>query len=129
MEDNFNLENCNPDDALSVKDKVFKIVQIKEGITKVFCGDLATTIYNSLNSYGIQIEPDGYLVGNRYYKQYQKWFTEGIDCEILKLNAKAWQAGKLRIKVTLEFIPDKPEITEPESPLDDLRRLIHEDNL
>ncbi|MBE9003596.1 KGK domain protein [Fortiea sp. LEGE XX443] len=128
MEDNFNIENCNPDDALSVKDKVFKIIQIQEGIKKVFCGDLSSVIYNSLNFCGIQIEPGGYLVGSKYYKQYQRWFTEGIDCEILKLGAKAWLPGKLRIKITLEFIPDQPEIAELESPLDDLRRLIQEES-
>ncbi|AFY40708.1 KGK domain-containing protein [Nostoc sp. PCC 7107] len=128
MEDNFNLENCHPDDALSVKDKVFKIMQIQEGVQKVFGEDLSSMIYNSLNSCGIQIEPGGYLVGSKYYKQYQKWFTEGIECEILKLGAKAWQPGKIRIKVTLEFIPDEPKITEPESPLDDLRRMIHEES-
>ncbi|MBO1065034.1 MULTISPECIES: KGK domain-containing protein [Nostocales] len=35
---------------------------------------------------------------------------------------KNWQKGKLRIKVTLQFCPDEPEIEEikePESPLDE----------
>jgi len=57
---------------------------------------------------------------------------DGIDCEILKIGAKGWQKGKIRIRVSVEFIPDEPEIeqtpetTHPESPLDDIRRMINE---
>jgi hypothetical protein len=64
-----------------------------------------------------------------------KWFNTGIDSEILKLGAKNWQKGKVRIRVSLEFCPDEPEIEEivsnqlevapPESPLDDLRRMMN----
>lgn len=63
------------------------------------------------------------------------WFEEGTDCEILRLGAKGWQNGKVRIRVSLEFCPDEPaakempssnepEISPPESPLDDIRRMI-----
>ncbi len=62
-----------------------------------------------------------------------KWFEEGIDCEVLKFDSNAWRKGKVRIKVSLEFCPDEPEIEEitqinntennkPESPLDDIRQ-------
>ncbi|MBS9393578.1 MAG: hypothetical protein HEQ29_10680 [Dolichospermum sp. LBC05a] len=65
------------------------------------------------------------------------WRDKGVSCEILK-PGKDWKEGKVRIKVTLEFSPDEPEveqiteigqtseIKEPESPLDDLRRKINE---
>ncbi|GET42165.1 KGK domain-containing protein [Microseira wollei] len=67
-----------------------------------------------------------------------KWFDDGLDCEILRPGAKGWQKGRVRIKVTLEFCPDEPEIqetpsneqpkiSEPESP-DDLRQLINQNN-
>ncbi|MEQ9480750.1 KGK domain-containing protein [Coleofasciculus sp. F4-SAH-05] len=69
----------------------------------------------------------------------EKWFNEGIKGKTLKLGAKGWQQGKFRIKVTLEFCPDEPEIEEtsasnepeisqPESPLDDLRQRINQEN-
>ncbi|MFB2974681.1 KGK domain-containing protein [Microseira sp. BLCC-F43] len=68
-----------------------------------------------------------------------KWFDDGLDCEILRPGAKGWQKGTVRIKVTLEFCPDEPEIeetppneqpeiSETESPLDDLRQLINQNN-
>lgn len=60
------------------------------------------------------------------------WLSQGIKTEILRLNGKGWQKGKIRIKLTLEFCPDEPELKETaantgtESPLDDLRRIINE---
>jgi hypothetical protein len=83
---------------------------------------------------------------------------EGQNCEILRLGSKHWQKGKFRIQATLEifpnegnsekrsttqfileFCPDEPEIEEtsthnqpeiyqPESPLDDLRQRINQEN-
>lgn len=47
-------------------------------------------------------------------------FTEGIECEVLRLGAKEWQKGKLRIN--LEFCPNQP--SEPESALDDIRQTL-----
>lgn len=54
------------------------------------------------------------------------WYKEGVSCEILKIGAKGWQKGKIRVRVILEFEPDEPETNEPESPLDDLRRMMNE---
>jgi hypothetical protein len=59
-----------------------------------------------------------------------------VTSEILIPDAKGWQKGKIRFKLTLEFCPDEPEIEEkpessqpeiikPESPLDDIRRMIN----
>lgn len=49
----------------------------------------------------------------------EAWFTEGLDCEILKPSSQGWQKGKVRFNVTLEFCPDEPE--EQGSGLDALR--------
>ena len=46
-------------------------------------------------------------------------FDKGVDAEVLRLGAKDWQKGKVRI--TLEFCPD-----EPESPLEDIRQRLKE---
>ena len=129
MEENFQLDNCNQHEALSVKDKVFKISKIQEALKTIFCGDLATTLYEKLKSHEIDIDPGGNVIGNKFYRYNSNFFKEGIECEILKFNSDGWTKGKLRIKVTLEFCPDEPEIEEikePESPLDDLRRMIND---
>ena len=50
------------------------------------------------------------------------WFNKGKKSEILRAGSEKWQKRKLKIKVTLEFIPDKPE--QIKSPLDDIRQEI-----
>jgi hypothetical protein len=56
----------------------------------------------------------------------QKWLTDGVDCELLKLAASKWRQGKIRFKLSLEFCPDQPD--SPESPLDELRMTLSADN-
>lgn len=77
-----------------------------------------------------------------YYEGKQKeclekgWFKDGINCEILRLDGKSWQKGKVKIKVTLEFCLDEPdieetlennqsEINQSESSLDDIRQMMN----
>lgn len=45
-------------------------------------------------------------------------FIDGFECKVLQ-PGKKWQTGKIRINV--EFCPDDP--TEPDSPLDDIRKM------
>jgi hypothetical protein len=54
----------------------------------------------------------------------QEILEDGIECEILDTNFKEWKKGKLHAKLVLEFVPDQPEITKPESPLDEIYREI-----
>lgn len=62
-------------------------------------------------------------------------FDKGVNCEVVKLDTLGWQKGILKAKVVLEFCPDEPPVEEkltdnqPESPLDDLRRLMGEGNI
>ena len=63
-------------------------------------------------------------------------FNSIKKCKILKIGGKSWQTGKLKIniciatqgrnldKVCLKFCPD--EQIEPESPLDDIRKLVEQ---
>jgi hypothetical protein len=62
------------------------------------------------------------------------WFSQGVPCEVLRLDAKGWRKGKVRLAI--EFLPDEPEVEEipatneieqPESPLDDLRQMINQE--
>lgn len=54
------------------------------------------------------------------------WFKQGGECEILKAGSQGWQKGKIKINVSLEFIPDEPEVIE--SPLDDVRQELKQNN-
>lgn len=70
----------------------------------------------------------------RVTKENVGWFSEGVECQVLKPDNKGWQKGKVRL--SLEFCPDEPEREEtptnnetpqPESPLDDLRQIINKE--
>ena len=74
------------------------------------------SLFYALQEKGTRIENMSNLLG------------DGLDSEILKIGAKGWQKGKLRIKVTIEFCPDQSEIPQPESPLDDLRQMLNQEN-
>jgi hypothetical protein len=58
------------------------------------------------------------------------WLAQGMECEILGTDGKGWKKGKVRIKISLEFQPDEPEIeatsenTGYESSLDEIRRKL-----
>jgi len=67
----------------------------------------------------------------------ENWFSEGIDCKMLKPGAKSWRRGKVRI--SLEFEPEEIEVaetlenselqaTKASSPLDDIRQMMPKDS-
>lgn len=137
MQEKISLQNCGEDDVLSCKGRMWKLSSLKNGLQSLFCEyklgeeicktfniDLGTDLVNQNGKYrNIPISKD-------------KWFRDGIDCEVLKIGAKGWQKGKVKInlQVSLEFCPDEPEVeetslsNEPESPLDDIRRMINQDS-
>ncbi|AFY40707.1 KGK domain-containing protein [Nostoc sp. PCC 7107] len=117
MEENWYLQECRDDDVISSKEKLFKVGKFRETLNHVFTQRLVNIVNATFQERKLPVTNT------------QEFLDSGLECEILKIGAKAWESGKIRIKIAVEFIPDEPEITEPESPLDDLRRLIHEDDL
>lgn len=142
MEDNYNLQNCGENDVLSFGTPMFKVGKLKEEVKKLLHEPtLGEQLSNSLSSQNLRIDVGGESRGRYYYKFYNKWFGDGISCELLKIGAKDWQKGKVKInlQVSLEFCPDEPEtedipasdepeVSQPESPLDDLRQIMNQEN-
>lgn len=131
MEDKFHLNNCGEDDVLSFDSAMFKVCKLSKEVNELLSEyKLGEQISKSLGSKNISINVGGKSCGRDFRWFYEKWFTDGVDCEILKLGAEGWQKGKVRIKlkVSLEFCPDEPEIAQPESPLDDIRRMMKENS-
>ncbi|MEB3178429.1 MAG: KGK domain-containing protein [Nostocaceae cyanobacterium] len=117
MEYNSHLENCSDDDVLAFSSNhMFKIGLLKTAVSYAFTDkyQVSSILSSALSEKGVHIH------------ETIKVFAEGKDCEILKIGAKGWQKGKLRIRVSVDFIPDEPETSQPESPLDDLRQKLNE---
>lgn len=134
MEDKFNFHNCGNDDALSFGDAMLKVEKLKETVNKVLPeNELGETLNRLLSKQKLDIDVG--LNTDKQTRAYENWFGQGIDCEILRVGFQGWKKGKIKLKlnVTIEFCPDEPEVEEtpennesetsqPESPLDDLRR-------
>jgi len=116
MENNWYLQECTDDDVISSKEKMFKLGKFIDTLNYAFMHRVINAMNGAFQERKIPTPNLQNLLG------------DGLECEILKLGSTGWQQGKLRLKVTLEFIPEEPEITNTESPLDDLRRMINEDN-
>ncbi len=117
MEENFYLPDCGDDDVLAFNSNLVKVGKFRNIVKFAFSdpSEIPARISELLWENGVNINP-------------KDAFVNGLDGEVLKIGAKDWQKGKLRIRVTVEFCPDELKISEPESPLDDLRQMINREN-
>jgi hypothetical protein len=120
---NVDLKGCSDDDVISLSRKFYKVENIKTGLNNFLFEASNNTSSASHNlsiifrSSEISINSDESLL----------LLTNGTDSEILKVASNGWKKGKLKLKMTIEFIPDEPEIqdelnsSEYKSPLDEIR--------
>ena len=134
MADKIYTHNCSDSDILSFDDEACKISKFKRALWKMFYYQSMKLVDDMKKwlgeSYNLRIEKFG-------INRDEDWFTTGKDCQILK-PGKEWQSGKVRVKLTLEFIPDEPEVIEEngcqnvddisESPLDEIRQQLTHEN-
>lgn len=121
----FKKLNYSENDVFEIDDNTYKIAKFKKSLHQSFNSSLAYTLEQELGNRTIDISLNDQV------------FSAGIDCHILTLGSDAWKKRKLKFKVSFEFyIEDNLETTnsksselvEPESPLDDLRYIINQEN-
>jgi hypothetical protein len=118
MEYNSYLQECGDDDVLSFSNAMFKVGKFRDAVEYAFTDNahVKDTLYYALQEKKVALS------------NLRELLREGVDGEVLRIGSNGWQKGKLRIKVSIEFYPDEPEISQPESPLDDLRQMINQEN-
>lgn len=52
---------------------------------------------------------ENYLSSNVFRHSFEQWTKTGVKCNLLKIGSSGWVVGKIRIRFTLEFVPDQPE--------------------
>ncbi|MCW5314616.1 KGK family protein [Nostoc sp. KVJ3] len=124
-QDEFKQIECNDGDVLDFGDNIYKVAKLKQAIDTSYNSHLVNILNEELRRKGVDINNS--LVN---------LFQTGTDCEILTLGSQSWKKGKVKIKISVEFYVEEEDlqitnsnnsqITEPESPLDDLRRMINE---
>ncbi len=136
MEDQFSLQDCNDDDILSFGDDIYKMGKFRKAVLQSFGNTLGSQLSQQLSHYGVKINGK-ILTPQGVNNPYERWFDKGMNCEILNLGSNGWQKGKVRIKVSVEFYIEEPEVPKttasneiipPESPLDDLRQMMNQEN-
>ncbi len=106
------LQQCDSKDVISFNsDKWIGVGKLKE------------IVHRSFTKSGVDAAIN-YISKNSELRNNVLWFNDGEKCEILKAGSQGWQKGKIKINITLEFIPDEPESIE--SPLDDVRQEIEQ---
>jgi hypothetical protein len=86
------------------------VKELRYAIDVAMLSDLPQELVESLKSQGIQIE-----LGTT--NQHGHWqplkeaslFQKGVDCKVHQPNASTMRAGKLKLKISLEFCPDDIE--------------------
>ena len=109
------LETLNEDDVLEIFNQLVKSKDLKFALEDSFEEPIQQKLIDHLKYREI---------GNKMKIKRDVWFNEGVDCKMLKAGANGWQKGKLKIKVSVEFIPDEPELPVYQSPLDEIYREI-----
>ncbi|MGB3403040.1 MAG: KGK domain-containing protein [Microcoleaceae cyanobacterium] len=126
MTDPIEVKNCADDEIFSFMDETCKFNRFKYEVWQsiyTHSGNITQQLNNQL--------------GVKHLNIGHNLFTEGKECEVLK-PYKGWQKGKIKINITIEFIPDEPEPVEEnghqqtdnltESPLDEIRQQLTENN-
>lgn len=96
------VETEHRDAVLSFLPSMFKVNEFVSTMVKVFQDRGLEELKNTFSHQGRGTIPS---------HDKDSWFGEGISCEILQ-PSKTWKKGKVRIKITLEFCPDEPEVPE-----------------
>lgn len=125
------LINCEDSEVLLFGEHTSLVQKLKKDLQdalKENASSILETLAYNLSNHSVRIIRDRTSFD-------EKWFEEGKKCKILRLGAKGWESGKLRIKVSLEFCPDEPEedievdeIDQLEDSLDDLRQKFKQDH-
>jgi hypothetical protein len=153
MDDNFKILDLNDEDVLYFSDdSLFKFGYFKNKMKS----DMQTKATNQRTINFISNQFTNWSINNFHGCQVNDITiklllpSDAKECEILRLGYQRWQKGKLLVEVDLNysavsdepnnqpqweiqeinfyFKPDEPEIPQPESPLDDLRQRINQDN-
>jgi hypothetical protein len=135
MTDPIEVKNCTDDEVFSFEDQTCKFNRFKQAVWEYF----SSNSNNYINYISEKLNINRLNISSAHGRgtHNAQWFLEGKECEVLR-PYKGWQKGKIKINLTIEFIPDEPEPLEEnghqesenstESPLDEIRQQLSENN-
>ncbi len=115
MTNNFQLQGLDKNDVVDFNGDTYRIQKIIDSLSEQVRNQLGQSLHHQLSRQGIQIH------------QYASCFTSGVDCQVLRVDRPNWQKGKFKLHISMEFIPEDPEL-ENKSELDAVRETINNQN-
>ncbi len=108
MEENNILPECCDDDVVSFRGKLFKVSELRKmmGHAMTEQNQLNYTLSNALRQKGLELA----------LTDTKEFLNQGVRGELLKITGKGWEKGKIKMKISLEFIPDVPGEAQLSSP-------------
>lgn len=134
MEYNSFLQKCNDDDVLELNNQIVKLSKLHSDLQYALNLKIGTNS-DILLALTKKMENTPLSSGTVC----QLFSGDGANASILCIGSQGWKKGKIKLKITLEFCPDEPEIEEitpsnnvginqTSSPLDDIRRRMIKDS-
>ena len=129
-EQNFSISLDCDDDVVFFEKDTFKVSRLKELMIK----EVRKGTHYHHNRLGMIPKFRHFTIGEENINLNYIKFDTIRECQILQVNHKGWQKGKINIevgisininkpdRVNLKFFPEQP--IKPESPLDDIREMI-----
>ncbi len=103
MTNNLIPYECGDDDVIAFGEAMFRSGKLKRSIAQSFDGSVGRSIDQKLRQHGLDI-PTRMIGSTRLANEHCQWFDEGISCEILDLATRRWCKGKVRVRVSVEFL-------------------------
>jgi hypothetical protein len=115
-----NIPDFNSEDVISFGSFTIKCKDLQNALSSIYDRrSFFDQFNNDLRTYSVNISDN----------KRDEWGT-GVTCEVLRLNDPTWRSGKIKLSMTLDFIPDDPEkdieisAQKAESPLDEIRQML-----
>jgi len=130
MEDFCPVSGCSEKSAISFNGKIYKVEEIAK-VIRESKPSLGKFIFSAFQNSGKQIHPGTSQESGQ--ADYGSYFEEGIHFEILQPGSEEWLKGRMRLKMSIEFVVDQPDLLDTEtqsyvaesangSPLDAIRQ-------
>lgn len=125
MEEFCPVSGCSEKSAISFDGKTYKVEEIVK-VLKGLKSNLGRFIFSSLHKSDKQIHPGTSQESGQ--ADYGSCFEEGIHFEILQPGSEDWVKGRMRLKMSLEFVIDQPDLLDAKT-LSDAVELANENPL
>ena len=106
---------CSEKSAISFDGKIYKVEEIAK-VIRESKPSLGRFIFSYFQKSDKQIHPGTSQESGQ--ADYDSYFEEGIPFEILQPGSEEWVKGRMRLKMSLEFVIDQPDLLDTETQSD-----------